>query len=224
MPAILEAQNISKCYVNGNIRVPALKETSLKINRGDIVVIVGKSGSGKSTLLNVIGGLIKPDAGRVILNGNSLYDMSEKARANIRNTELGFVYQNFNLIDELSVINNIRLPFDIAGKSYNISKEDEILELLGLTDRRSFYPKQLSGGESQRTVVARALLMEPSVILADEPTGNLDLESGRRLMDFVVKTNKAKRQTYVIVTHDLEWLKVAHTVYRMSDGVLTEEA
>ena len=223
MDKILTVKNISKSYKIGNTQVHALKSTTLEIKKGEIVVVIGKSGSGKSTLLNILGGLIVPDSGEVMLDGTNLYGLSEKERAKIRNQKCGFIYQNFNLINELSVINNIRLPFDIAGKPYNIKREKELLDILDLGKRRNFYPAQLSGGERQRTAVARALLMEPSIILADEPTGNLDLESGNKLMAFVKRTNREQGQTYVIVTHDLEWLKIAHTVYRMSDGRLERE-
>lgn len=223
MDRILNVKDISKSYKIGSTKVQALKSTTLEIKKGEIVVVIGKSGSGKSTLLNILGGLIVPDSGEVMLDGKNLYGLSEKERAKIRNQKCGFIYQNFNLINELSVINNIRLPFDIAGKPYNIKKEKELLDILDLGKRRNFYPVQLSGGERQRTAVARALLMEPSIILADEPTGNLDLESGNKLMAFVKRTNREQGQTYVIVTHDLEWLKIAHTVYRMSDGRLERE-
>ena len=223
MDSILTVKNISKSYKMGNAQVHALKRTTLEIKKGEIVVVIGKSGSGKSTLLNVLGGLIVPDSGEVLLDGKNLYALSEKERARIRNQKCGFIYQNFNLINALSVINNIRLPFDIAGKPYNTKREKELLDILDLGKRRNFYPTQLSGGERQRTAVARALLMEPSIILADEPTGNLDLESGNKLMAFVKRTNREQGQTYVIVTHDLEWLKIAHTVYRMSDGRLERE-
>lgn len=223
MEKALEAVSVSKKYKSQNVVVHALKETSISINKGEIVVIIGKSGSGKSTLLNVLGGLIKPDTGKVLLSDKSIYDISEKERAYIRNTQCGFVYQSFNLLNELNVINNIRLPFDIAGKSYDTKKEKELLSVLGLTKREHFFPEQLSGGERQRVAIARSLLMEPSIILADEPTGNLDVNSGKALMDLIVDSNKNRNQTYIIVTHDLEWLKVAHTVYRMSDGVLQPE-
>ena len=223
MDRILNVKNISKSYKIGSTKVLALKSTTLEIKKGEIVVVIGKSGSGKSTLLNILGGLIVPDSGEVMLDGKNLYGLSEKERAKIRNQKCGFIYQNFNLINELSVINNIRLPFDIAGKPYNIKREKELLDILDLGKRRNFYPAQLSGGERQRTAVARALLMEPSIIFADEPTGNLDLESGNKLMAFVKRTNSEQGQTYVIVTHDLEWMKIAHTVYRMSNGRLERE-
>lgn len=223
MEKALEAVSISKSFKYQKVVVDVLKETSITVNKGEIVVIIGKSGSGKSTFLNVLGGLLKPDSGKVIVSGKSLYDISEKERADIRNTECGFVYQSFNLLNELNVMNNIRLPFDIAGKPYDTKKEKEIISLLGLTKRVHFFPEQLSGGERQRVAIARSLLMEPSIILADEPTGNLDANSGKALMEFIVDSNKSRNQTYVVVTHDLEWLKVAHSVYRMSDGVLKPE-
>ena len=216
MGKILTVKGISKNYKIGNTQVHALKSTTLDINKGEIVVVIGKSGSGKSTFLNILGGLIVPDSGEVLLDGKNLYKLGEKERAKIRNQKCGFIYQSFNLINELSVINNIRLPFDIAGKPYDTKRERELLAILDLEKRKHFYPSQLSGGERQRTAVARALLMEPSIILADEPTGNLDLESGNKLMAFVKRTNEEQGQTYVIVTHDLEWLKIAHKVYRMS--------
>ena len=223
MEKALEAVSISKKYKSHNVIVNALKETSLTVHKGEIAVIIGKSGSGKSTLLNVLGGLIKPDSGKVLISNKSIYDISEKERANIRNTRCGFVYQSFNLLNELNVINNIRLPFDIAGKPYNVEKEKELITILGLSKREHFFPEQLSGGERQRVAIARSLLMEPSIILADEPTGNLDVNSGKALMNLIVDSNKNRNQTYIIVTHDLEWLKVAHTVYRMSDGILKPE-
>ena len=223
MEKALEAVSVSKSFKYQKVVVDVLKETSITVNKGEIVVIIGKSGSGKSTFLNVLGGLLKPDSGKVIVSGKSLYDISEKERANIRNTECGFVYQSFNLLNELNVLNNIRLPFDIAEKPYDPDKEKEIISLLGLTKRVHFFPEQLSGGERQRVAIARSLLMEPSIILADEPTGNLDANSGKALMEFIVDSNKSRNQTYVVVTHDLEWLKVAHSVYRMSDGVLKPE-
>lgn len=223
MEKVLIANGIKKSYASGKIKVPALKDTTFEMNRGEIAVIIGKSGSGKSTLLNVLGGLVPPDSGEVIVDNNSLYTINEDSRAKLRTQKVGFIFQNFNLIDELSVINNIRLPFDIAKLPYNIALEKEITERLGIAHRLKFYPEQLSGGERQRVAIARALLMQPDIILADEPTGNLDLESGGAVMDFVLKSNKEQGQTYIIVTHDMEWTKIATTVHKMSDGLLEWE-
>ncbi len=223
MNIVLEAKDISKNYYSGKYTVEALKTTSFSASEGSIVVIVGKSGSGKSTLLNVLGGLIKPEIGQVFIEQQSIYEISESMRTRLRSKKIGFIFQSFNLINELSIINNIRLPFDIAGLPYDAQAEKEIVNMLDISERLHFYPEQLSGGERQRTAIARALLLKPAIILADEPTGNLDLESGKNLMNFVEATNRERNQTYVIVTHDLEWLKIAHHVYKMSDGRLTAE-
>jgi len=221
---ILSAEKIKKSYKSGEVVVMALRETNFYVSAGEIVGIIGKSGSGKSTLLNVIGGLIQPDNGEVVIGNNSLYRLSENKRAKIRTQKIGFIYQNFNLIDELSVFNNIRLPFDIAKLPYNTVLENKIIEQLSIGNRLKFYPEQLSGGERQRVAIARTLLMQPDIILADEPTGNLDLESGKAVMDFVRESNRERGQTYIIATHDMEWTKFATTIYKMSDGVLTKEA
>ena len=223
MSTVLEARNISKNFYSGKYKVEALKKTSFIIKKGNIIVVVGKSGSGKSTLLNVLGGLVKPDEGQVLVEELSLYEVSESKRTNMRSKKIGFIFQSFNLINELSVINNIRLPFDITGMPYDQETEKEIVNMLDISERLDFYPEQLSGGERQRTAIARALLMRPAIILADEPTGNLDLESGKNVMNFVETTNREFNQTYIVVTHDLEWLKIAHHVYKMSDGIILPE-
>lgn len=223
MSTVLEARNISKNFYSGKYKVEALKKTSFIVNKGNIIVVVGKSGSGKSTLLNVLGGLIKPDGGQVLVEQLSLYEVSESERTRLRSRKIGFIFQSFNLINELSVINNIRLPLDITGIAYDEKTEKEVVNMLDIGERLDFYPEQLSGGERQRTAIARALLMRPAIILADEPTGNLDLESGKNIMNFVETTNREYNQTYIVVTHDLEWLKIAHHIYKMSDGIIVPE-
>ena len=224
MGKIVIVNNVIKSYHSGTHIVPAVKGVSLSVDIGEIVIIIGKSGSGKSTLLNIIGGLLTPDNGEVILNGKSIYGISERERAKVRGQECGFIFQSFNLIQELSVLNNIRLPFDIAKKKYDKELEKTILRVLEIEDRRTFYPSQLSGGERQRVSIARAILMKPAVILADEPSGNLDVETGRKFMEFVKENNEQYKQTYIIVTHDMEWRKVAHRTYKMKDGELFLEA
>ena len=219
---ILIAENIVRTYSSGGQKVNAIKGINLTVMKGEIVIIVGRSGSGKTTFLNVLGGLLTPDSGNVLIRGKSLYKLSEKERAAIRNKEYGFVFQNFNLINELSVLNNIRLPYDVASKYYDIELERKVLKMLGLEKRVKFYPEQLSGGEKQRVAIARALLMNPKIILADEPTGNLDGESRKNFMNFVMKNNEKYQQTFLIVTHDIEWKKIAHRVYTMDDGKLYE--
>ena len=217
---ILIAENIVRTYSSGGQKVNAIKGINLTVMKGEIVIIVGRSGSGKTTFLNVLGGLLTPDSGNVLIRGKSLYKLSEKERAAIRNKEYGFVFQNFNLINELSVLNNIRLPYDIASKYYDIELERKVLKMLGLEKRVKFYPEQLSGGEKQRVAIARALLMNPKIILAYESTGNLDGESRKNFMNFVMKNNEKYQQTFLIVTHDIEWKKIAHRVYTMDDGKL----
>lgn len=221
MISVLEAKNISKNYYSSRYQIEALKKVSLSVSKGSVVVITGKSGSGKSTLLNVLGGLVKPDKGQVYIEKQSLYEINESNRTWLRSKKIGFIFQNFNLINELSIINNIRLPFDIAGLPYDRHAEKEIFSMLDINDRLLFYPEQLSGGERQRTAIARALLMRPAIILADEPTGNIDLESGKNFMNFVERANREHNQTFIIVTHDLEWLKIAHSIYKISDGILS---
>lgn len=222
METILSAKLISKTYKSGIDKVIALKKNDFSINKGEITVIIGKSGSGKSTLLNILGGLMPPDTGEVLVEGNSLYKMNESTRATFRSHKIGFVFQSFNLIDEISILNNIRLPFDISKRPYNKIKEKELFAQLEIEHRLNFYPDQLSGGERQRVAIARALLMQPDIILADEPTGNLDSVSSRTVMEFVSKNNN-NGQAYIIVTHDTEWIKIATTVYRMTDGILVRE-
>ena len=181
-----------------------------------------RSGSGKSTLLKVLGGLSRTDSGKVELDGQSIYDLNESRLAGLRSRKVGFVFQDFNLISEMSVLHNIRLPFDINRLPYDLSAEDGLFDLLRLKDRLSFYPDQLSGGERQRVAIARALLIKPSLVLADEPTGNLDYETAKSVVDFFQMCNRQRRQTLIIVTHDSEWLRIADHVYTMKDGVLTE--
>jgi putative ABC transport system ATP-binding protein len=216
---ILSACEISKSYRTGTGNFFALQKNNFSVKSGEIVVIIGKSGSGKSTFLNILGGLIPPDSGEVFINGQSLYKLSETDRAVLRSLKIGFVFQSFNLIDELSVINNIRLPFDIAKRPYEKERENELFSRLEITERLSFYPDELSGGERQRVAIARALLSRPDIILADEPTGNLDSVTGKAVMDFI-SDNRNNGQSFIIVTHDTEWTKIADTVYRMSDGIL----
>lgn len=220
MKCALEAKGISKKFQSGMQEVNVLKKVDFAVCEGEIVVIIGKSGSGKSTFLNVVGGLLKPEEGEVYLDGESLYDKKEGERTKMRSKRIGFIFQNFNLVNELSVLNNIRLPFDIAKMAYEKEDEKEIIDMLGIQERLLFYPEQLSGGERQRVAIARALLVRPSIILADEPTGNLDFEAGKKLMEFVERTNRERKQSYIIVTHDLEWEKIAHKVFQMIDGEL----
>lgn len=218
MESIIEVKDISKEYKTGKIIVKALEHVNFSIAKGQIVVLLGRSGSGKSTLLNIVGGLMNPDKGNVIIEGEKIYGISDGKRADIRNEKIGYIYQDINLINELNIMENIRLPFDIAGKKYDIEYEREVIKMLNLEERINFYPCQLSGGERQRAAIARALIKKPSIILADEPNGNIDLEAGKRLMKYVKMSNEKMNQTFFIVTHDYMWLDIADSVFQLVDG------
>ncbi|MCF0228295.1 MAG: ABC transporter ATP-binding protein [Parasporobacterium sp.] len=230
MGKIIQINNLYKEYRSKSCTVSVLKDINLEIERGEIAVLLGRSGSGKTTLLNVIGGLLTPDKGNVLIDGQELYGgtkdlfglglggISESRRAEIRNKKIGYIYQDINLINELNVLENIRLPFDIAGRRYDIEYENKIIDMLRLRDRLRFYPAQLSGGERQRTAIARAMVKKPSIILADEPNGNLDSRTGRELMEFIKEFGREQSQTFLVVTHDKTWLEYADKVYEISDG------
>lgn len=220
---ILYAEQISKTYRSNGIEVHALKSSNLTINQGTINVVLGRSGSGKSTLLKVLGGLSRTDSGKILIDGQSIYDLNETQLAVLRSRNVGFVFQDFNQISEMSVLHNIRLPFDINRLPYDLSAEDELFDLLRLKERLNFYPDQLSGGERQRVAIARALLINPSIVLADEPTGNLDYETAISVVDLFQTCNQLRHQTMIIVTHDSEWLRIADRVFTMKDGVLTDD-
>lgn len=218
MGSVIKVRNVSKEYKNKNVIVKALDDVSFDVEKGKIVVLLGRSGAGKSTLLNIIGGLLEPGKGNVFIEGKELYGISDGKRADIRNEKIGYVYQNINLVNELNVMENIRLPFDISCKKYNVEYEAEVISMLKLEDRLRFYPCQLSGGERQRVAIARALIKKPSIILADEPNGNIDFEAGKRLMKYVKMSNEKMEQTFFIVTHDYMWLDIADCVYELVDG------
>lgn len=223
MGDILIAKNIHKSYMTKDFQVNAVDGVNLEIRKGDIIVILGKSGSGKSTLLNILGGIDTPDSGDVIIDGESLYTIKEDKRTSIRSGKIGFIFQNFNLINELTALENIRLPYDILNKPYDLEYENELFDMLETKGRLTFYPQQLSGGERQRFAICRALLQRPAIILADEATGNIDSKASERFMQYVKKSNRKYDQTYVIVTHDSNWTSVAHKIFYMSDGKLNEK-
>jgi ABC-type antimicrobial peptide transport system, ATPase component len=220
---MVEIKNISKSYKTSNGKSDVLKNVTLSIEKGEIVVILGRSGSGKSTLLNIIGGLLYPDFGNVTIDGTDLYKMSDKERAKLRNEKIGFVFQKFNLIEEMTVLNNIRLPFDIAKKGYNEKMENEIINMLGIGKKLQNKPSTLSGGEQQRVAIARALIKQPEIILADEPTGSLDINTRDSIINFFDESNLLFNQTFIIVTHDLEWVNIADRVFKTENGELYEQ-
>jgi putative ABC transport system ATP-binding protein len=218
--AIIELKDVWKVYHMGEVDVPALRGVDLKINRGEFVAIVGPSGSGKSTLMNLVGCLDLPTKGGIYLENDNIAHFGESKLAQIRGQKIGFVFQQFNLIPTLTALENVMLPMAFQGVD-DLSAEEKALKLLGLVglgDRVRHLPTQLSGGEMQRVSIARALANDPDVILADEPTGNLDSKTGRFIMDFLGKIHQGDSKTIVMVTHDLDLSKAAEKVVHIKDG------
>lgn len=209
----------------GNVTVSALRGVSMKIQEGDFVAILGPSGSGKSTLLHVLGGLDRPDDGEVLVDGTSLYTLDDNRRADVRLRKIGFVFQFFNLLPRLTALRNVELPLTLAdvGEQESVKKATELLELVGLGDRTSHRPTELSGGEQQRVAIARALINEPKIVLADEPTGNLDTTTGGEIVRLMQRLNKEKGQTFIVVTHDPSVAENADRILFLKDGVIQGE-
>ena len=221
---MLEVKDLHKTYRLAANELHILRGINLTINQGDVVAIVGPSGAGKSTLLHILGGLDKPSSGKVNLEGEEIYSLSENQRAKMRNTKMGFIFQFYHLLPEFTALENVILPAVVKANVRNDdgirTKAMELLDRVGLANRSSHKPNELSGGEQQRVAIARALVNEPKVIFCDEPTGNLDSESGRQIIQLLLELNKINNQTLVIVTHDDNIAKVARSVVRMRDGKL----
>jgi|TARA_B110000503_G_scaffold31884_1_gene51703 putative ABC transport system ATP-binding protein len=221
MPEIIKTTEIAKKYVMGSEIIHALNSVSITINKGEYVAFMGPSGSGKSTLMNIIGCLDTPSSGRYVLNNNDVSDLTENELAEIRNKEIGFVFQTFNLLPRASSLENVALPLVYAGFSKNEREEKayEVLERVGLGDRAYHKPNELSGGQRQRVAIARALVNDPSIILADEPTGNLDSKTSYSIMDLFEKLHE-EGNTIVMVTHEDDIAKLAHRIVRLRDGFI----
>ncbi|MGR3811092.1 ABC transporter ATP-binding protein [Jiulongibacter sp. NS-SX5] len=221
---IIETNDIAKRYVMGTEVVDALKTISITINKGEYVAFMGPSGSGKSTLMNIIGCLDSPTGGNYILNGKDVSDMTEAELAEIRNKEIGFVFQTFNLLPRISSRDNVALPLIYAGysKSERSEKAQKILESVGLGDRSSHRPNELSGGQRQRVAVARALVNDPSILLADEPTGNLDTKTSYEIMELFENIH-AGGNTIIMVTHEEDIAQYAHRIIRLRDGLIESD-
>lgn len=218
---ILKVQHLSKTYGNGENQVNALKDVSFTLEQGEFAAVVGESGSGKSTLLNCIGALDTPTLGNIYIDGNDLFSMKEEQRTIFRRRNIGFVFQSFQLVAELSVEQNIMFPILLDYSQPEQSAVNEILEVLGLTDRRHHLPSQLSGGQQQRVAIGRALITRPKLILADEPTGNLDSKNSQDVIDLLVKASRHYQQTILMITHNNNLTTFVDRVLRVSDGVLT---
>lgn len=223
MDVILETKDLVKTYVTGNNTVHAVNHTSLQIERGDFVTIVGKSGSGKSTLLHLIGGLDSPTSGEIWIDNECISKMAEKDLSVFRRRKIGFIFQAFNLIPALNVWENIVLPIGLDNKKPDMAYLKEIIEMLGLTDKLDFLPNTLSGGEQQRVAIARALAVKPAIILADEPTGNLDSKTSDEVM-MLLKTSALKyEQTLIVITHNEEIAQMGKRNLVITDGKVVEE-
>jgi putative ABC transport system ATP-binding protein len=220
MAAIIQVENAEKTYRLGKVEVPALRGVSLSIERGEFVSIVGPSGSGKSTLFYVLGGLARADRGRVIIDGQDFSQLSDAERTRMRRQKIGFVFQKFNLLPTLTAADNIAIAQDIAGKDGKADAEyiRRITELLGIAGRMEHRPAELSGGEQQRVALARALVNHPAIVLADEPTGNLDSKNSEIVLSMLRRSNQELGQTVLMITHNPEAARVGDRIIHMRDG------
>lgn len=219
---ILKVLGLNKVYGKEENQVNALRDVNFTMEKGEFAAVVGESGSGKSTLLNCIGGLDLPTAGKVFLDGEDLYALDEKKRTIFRRRNIGFIFQAFHLIGELSVEQNIIFPLLLDRQKPDKERLEELMEVLGIADRRKHLPGQLSGGQMQRVAIGRALIMRPMMILADEPTGNLDSKSSRDVMDLLVRAARHYQQTILMITHNMNLTSDADRVLRVTDGVLKD--
>lgn len=219
---ILSVNDLCKTYGRGEARVDALKNVSFSLEKGEFAAVVGESGSGKSTLLHCIGALDTPTAGMILMDGQNLFSMKEEERTIFRRRSIGFIFQSFQLIAELNVEQNIMFPLLLDYRKPDMKEVDEILNLLGLADRRYHQPGQLSGGQQQRVAIGRALITRPKLILADEPTGNLDSKNSRDVMDLLIRASRQYQQTILMITHNKNLTASVDRVFQVSDGVLTD--
>jgi len=219
---ILKIKNVTKTYGRGENKVDALKDVSFSMEKGEFTAVVGESGSGKSTLLNCIGALDTPTAGNIYIDGNDLFSMKEEQRTIFRRRNIGFVFQSFQLVSELTVEQNIMFPILLDYRKPEKSAVDEILEVLGLKERRHHLPSQLSGGQQQRVAIGRALITRPKLILADEPTGNLDSKNSQDVINLLVKASRHYQQTILMITHNNNLTPSVDRVLHVSDGVLSD--
>ncbi len=215
---ILRVENLNKVYGEGGTKVTALDNVSFSVEKGEFVAIVGASGSGKSTLLHLIGGVDRPTSGKVYIDGKDIYKFSDDELAIFRRRQVGLIYQFYNLIPILNVEENITLPLNLDNRQVDNQLLDELINILGLSSRKTHLPNQLSGGQQQRTSIGRAMITKPAIILADEPTGNLDTKSSDEIVELLKKSNRDYKQTIIMITHNLEIAKHANRIIKIEDG------
>lgn len=220
---ILRVENLTKIYGKGEAKVTALDNVSFTVNKGEFVAIVGASGSGKSTLLHLIGGVDRPTSGTVYIDGKDIYKFNDDELAIFRRRQVGLIYQFYNLIPILNIEENITLPLSLDNRDVNKKKLDDLIKLLGLSDRRNHLPNELSGGQQQRTSIGRAMITSPAIILADEPTGNLDSKSSDEIVELLKKSNRDYNQTIVMITHNMDIAKEADRIIKIEDGKVVKE-
>lgn len=221
---ILRVENLCKEYGKGQTKVKALDNGSFSVEKGEFVAIVGASGSGKSTLLHLLGGVDRPNSGKVFIEGKDIYKLNDDELAIFRRRQVGLIYQFYNLIPILNVEENITLPLSLDGRKVDEKRLEELINLLGLSGRRTHLPNELSGGQQQKTSIGRAMITNPAIILADEPTGNLDSKSSDEVVTLLKKSNKDYKQTIIMITHNLEIAKVADRIITIEDGKIVKEA
>jgi putative ABC transport system ATP-binding protein len=219
-PPMIEISALTKTITNGPRSVEILRGIDLTVPRGQFVAIMGPSGSGKSTLLGLLAGLDAPTSGRIVLDGEEITGLTEDALARVRGRKLGFVFQSYQLIPTLTAIENVLLPHELAGGSNGMGRALELLEDVGLTERRDHYPIQLSGGEQQRVALARAFMMRPPILMADEPTGNLDSANGQHVLELLLALNRKEGATLLLVTHDAALAAHADRIVQLKDGLV----
>ena len=220
---ILKTMDLCKDYGKGDTSVQALKNVNISINQGEFVAVVGPSGSGKSTLLHLLGGVDKPTSGKVIIDGQDIYSLNEKKLSVFRRRKVGFIFQFYNLIPVLTAEENIRLPLLLDNKKVDEKYFEEILGLLGLKDRKNHLPSELSGGQQQRVSIGRAMVYKPSIILADEPTGNLDSKNSKEILELLKYSVTKYNQTLIVITHDLNIASQADRVITIDDGAVVKD-
>lgn len=220
---ILKVENLTKIYGKDSTKVVALDNVSFSVEKGEFVAIVGASGSGKSTLLHLIGGVDRPTSGKVFIDGKDIFNFNDDKLAIFRRRQVGLIYQFYNLIPILNVEENITLPLSLDNREIDKEKLNDMLKLLGLQNRRMHLPNELSGGQQQRTSIGRALITNPTIILADEPTGNLDSKSSDEIVALLKKSNKELNQTIIMITHNMEIAKVADRIIKIEDGKIISE-